>query len=75
MTGVPEFDGYGGQHNTSFMSVGKDGTNFATNPNTTATRFYNPKQGSTAQSPSNMGETQTRFMQNFQTNRTKQTGQ
>ena len=61
MTGVPEFDGYG-QHNTSFMSVGKDGSNFATNPNTTATRFYNPKQGSQAQSPSNMGETQTRFM-------------
>ena len=47
-------------------------SNFSTGPNTTATRFYNPKghaQG--GHSPNHMNETQSRFMQNMQNNRAK----
>ena len=51
-------------------------SNFSTNPNTTATRFYNPNKqnqhgGSPHQQNNMMNETQSRFMQNLQNNRPK----
>ena len=56
-------------HNNSFMSMGGDKninmSNFSTGPNTTATRFYNPKHAQGGNSPSHMNETQSRFMQNL----------
>lgn len=46
--------------------------NFSTNPNTTASRFYNPKNNGGSPHQNNlMNDTQTRFMQNLQNNRPK----
>ena len=58
--------GYG---NSSLMGVAEKNlnlNNFSTNPNTTASRFYNPKNGQGSPHQNNlMNDTQTRFMQNL----------
>jgi hypothetical protein len=57
--------GYG---NGSMMGVDKSFNinNFSTNPNTTASRFYNPKNQAGSPHQNNlMNDTQTRFMQNL----------
>ena len=62
------FDGSGyGSHNNSFIGESKhmNTSNYGTNPNTTASRFYNPKQSGSPHQNNLMNETQSRFMQNL----------